>query len=185
MQTKPRTKVCYFGEKICVYELCEMAGVQVKTFLKRWREIGKPDDISLIGGLLSRHSKSNPSTLTVIDGQKEMVMTIKTAAMVFGTSQYTVRKRISKYGRKILIANMRVRESLQKSGKANKNTSVEWKSMGAKRRKEPPQPVDTSRGWAERKYFPATGSAGFSKAARSGVNAHCDRCTILPILNGD
>lgn len=45
--------------------------------------------------------------------------------------------------------------------------------------------ADDRPGWAERKYFPRAGANGFAKSEKTGINAHCDRCTILPILNGD
>lgn len=184
-KTKHRTKVCYFGEHICVYDLCEIAELQVKTFLRRWNAAMRPQDITLLGELLKRSARENPSMLTVVDGDVEIEMTIKRATEVFMTSDYTIRRRIEKYGWRIAIENMRVNISMRdKCRRAGKQAhSSEWSRLSGRNREIKVE--DSSMGWAERKYFPSAGQSGFSKSPKAGINAHCDRCTILPILNGD
>ena len=171
MKTKTRTKVCYFGEMVDLWDLATDAGLRNKTVLKRWRLVGRPTDITLISELFRPSQKANPPTFDV-DGVR---MTIKAAAIKFGVSQNTIRSKIAKYGTCVKAGQLRVNKNMQKHKK------------GAWPEGRPAQKVveDKEIGWAERKYFPSTGSAGFSKAAKSGVNAHCDRCTILPILSGD
>lgn len=185
MKTKPRTQVCYFGERICIYELCEMAKVDVKTFLRRWRDAGKPDDITLLGHLLAPSRKSHPFTFVVVDGDNEAEMTIAKAIKVFMTSDYTIRRRIEKYGTRIPIEKMRVNIHMRDKCRAGNRsrTTQEWDGMNGNKR---PVAFDQNKpGWAEQKYFPNAGANGFPKAEKTGINAHCDRCTILPILNGD
>lgn len=176
MKTKTRTKVCYFGEMVDLWDLATDAGLENKTVLKRWRLVGRPADITLVSELFRPSQKANPPTFDV-DGVR---MTIKAAAEKFGVSQNTIRSKIAKYGTCVKAGQLRVNKNMQKHKK------------GAWPEGRPAQKVanDKAIGWAERKYFPDAGECGFTKIDKTRTNAHMHRGSaylksFAPILNGD
>lgn len=155
--------VCYFGEKIKARELCDMAGVRFKTFVRRWNLLGRPDDITLLGKLLSPYSQyQGKTTITVVRATHEEEYSIQRAASWFGISANTVRNKIALYGTRLTLEQLRVDGQRQVAGSKPrvvdlpKNQST--KHFGEK--VEDAKPI----GWAERKYFPDTGKSGFCKA---------------------
>lgn len=165
--------VCYFGERIKARELCDMAGVRFKTFVKRWNLLGRPDNITLLGKLLSPYSQyQGKTTITVVRATYEEEYSIQRAASWFGISANTVRNKIALYGTRLTLDQLRVDGQRKVAGSKPRTVDMPKPQVTQPTggQGEDSKPI----GWAERKYFPDTGKSGFSKTPAdnfSGTNS--------------